>query len=104
MNKEYYELSLELKEAGFVQFGPSFGYKHTDDGRLYYAYFFDRVPEVKAPTLEELIEACGDELGDLTRGGVGWMTNAENVGYYPETSGKTPAEAVARLWLALNKK
>jgi len=48
-------------------------------------------------TLEELIEACGDDLNILVRGKDGFW-------YAESDQGKTPTEAVARLWLALNSR
>jgi hypothetical protein len=55
--------------------------------------------ELKAPSLSELIEACGDRFEQLIRNKRGvWMT-----GLY-ETEYKTPEETVAKLWLALNAK
>jgi len=57
--------------------------------------------EIACPTLSELIEACGKPIwiesmldGFLTGRGKGKNT--------PLGTGKTPEEAVARLWLALN--
>ena len=60
------------------------------------------------PTLEELIEACGDEFGHVARlhGGKHWRASGrDNDEEYSliEELGATPTEAVARLWLALNK-
>lgn len=57
------------------------------------------------PTLEELIEACGDEKFSLWCYPHGYI-----IGFTPGSMKddmricKTPSEAVARLWLALNKK
>lgn len=68
-------------------------------------------PPYRFPTLSELIEACGDRFGSLTRNQRGvWYTaspfgegkNAYELAISDEYS--TPEEAVARLWLALNKK
>lgn len=97
-----YELAKRLKEAGFPQknFPVEFecvcgGNKfHPADGRCS-AYL---VP------LEELIEACGDAFFALHK-------NLTRDGYVAKTGilgekkgeGKTTSEAVARLWLALNK-
>lgn len=80
------ELMLKLKEAGFP--------------------FSNREGSIK-PTLEELIDACGEEFGRLVYN--------KKYGYiaYPtiEWTGKhailipyesTPTEAVARLYLALH--
>ena len=65
------------------------------------------------PTLSELIEACGEEFRDLLKmRSKDYEWEAE--GYYfccdehgegrRFGQGKTPEEAVSRLWLALNKK
>ena len=70
---------------------------------------------VEVPTLEELIEACGDRLENIIRSGSTWSVNQEP--HYEDNSsgedvfdsmqggyeGKTLIEAVANLWLALNK-
>jgi hypothetical protein len=87
-----YEKCKELKEAGYrvpgMRPGPRFW---SGDG-------------VHEPTLEELIEACGDDMLNLDQDN-GWgclvwcATNYEEYG-----DGDTPAEAVANLWLALNAK
>jgi hypothetical protein len=60
-----------------------------------------------APTLEELIEACGNGFFELVRStnytsNKQWQAYAEVDG--DVCFGSTPAEAVARLWLALNRK
>lgn len=91
-----YELAKELKDAGFPQ-------KHT--------YFSVNAPipeEIKNqitvfPTLEELIEACGDYI--ITIGGKGKKWYCEiHEDYRIESHGSTPSEAVARLYIALHKK
>lgn len=54
--------------------------------------------------LEELIEACGHGYFTLVHTIDHWAAHMgleENVPWY---EGSTPTEAVARLWLALNKK
>ncbi len=61
--------------------------------------------EVFIPTISELIEACGDRFKPLARYGDDWCTDL-CVGDKFErwaSKGKTPEEAVAKLWLALNK-
>lgn len=80
-----YELALELKKAGFPQ-DP------------------DRPAEdwITMPTLSELIEACGDRFDNLRRIYDGSFA-AESIGKEPQ-GGDTPEEAVANLWLLLNKK
>lgn len=85
-----YELSKSLKEAGFPH---QEGWEDSD----YY------------PTLEELIEACGDELDSMYRGSDGSWLAEQPLTEYPngererkEGEGSTPSEAVANLWLALH--
>ncbi len=116
-----YELAKQLKDAGFPQRvfvyqhdGEKYLFRETDDdfpgnnrtmwARYYLESFLELHKDelVFVPTLSELIEACGDNLGDLTRVYEGWKCNSENVGGYPVTYGSTPEEAVAYLFLALN--
>ena len=104
-----YELALKLKEAGFPQ-EPSKALGILMD-------MYGKVPtptECKIPTLSELIEACG------LKGFVMWELNGiiyagkddtagRGQNYYddyphPLEEGLTPEEAVANLWLAINKK
>ena len=92
-----YELAKELKDAGY----PGLEYLHTLREEIY-------------PTLSELIEACGDSImgiyfkADNPEGRVSawtrrWLTD-DQLDKDVERYGHTPEEAVARLWLALNKK
>lgn len=103
-----YELAKELKEAGFPQKGLGRWVDDTNgiwsdrpdyDSKFAFAYF---------PSLEELIEACGEAFNDLQRP---TSDTAERKWYalataptkpWPHGEGETPTEAVARLWLALN--
>lgn len=98
-----YELAKQLKDAGFtfIQVSTDPLARRSDtlyafgDGKSYYE-----------PTLEELIEACGDIIVGFRRlVDFGWEV------FYEEESleeiffqGITPEEAVAALWLELNKK
>lgn len=92
-----YEFAKELKAAGWPH--------HTDRCS-------NICQNEHIPTLSELIEACGDGFNGLDREemyndgnlvNVRWMARPTQKGaevvYAP-----TPEEAVARLWLALNKK
>lgn len=112
---------------------PNGGVPSPDNGKGRASIYFRREyledDEGKAltvyePTLSELIEACGDgflgltklnkdEDPDIPEGG--WIADTRseecNCDYKPEPHsnwksefGKTPEEAVARLYLALNKK
>ena len=91
-----YELAKQLKEAGFplIGIGEPSVYQHREiimiDDMAYFS-----------PTLEELIEACGNEIFKLTKHGNIWQTNFVD-GMAGETAGRTPTEAVAQLWLKLN--
>lgn len=99
-----YELAKKLKDAGFPIRKMPVGYD-DEQHNVYWVdgfYFF-------APTIEELIEACGDGFRQLHKWDYGeWGAFSEsNFGNSPdgiEATGKTPSEAVANLWLALNEK
>lgn len=58
----------------------------------------------EAPTLSELIEACGEEFASLERKSFGWMAFGFRKYEEFDITAPTPEEAVARLWLALNPK
>lgn len=112
-----YELAKRLKDAGFPQ-------KEEDNSGLISFYISPRGSiirwdyrddeDVFLPTLSELIEACLSEKVDdwfslnenWYEGSKTWracmnhgVTRPEDDGY-----GSTPEEAVANLWLELNKK
>lgn len=87
-----YQLALELKNAGFPQKKHSVNY----NGDL-----------LTYPSLEELIEACGNDFILLSKSITGpgehwiavggkWDSKTQH-----ERRGETPKEAVARLWLTL---
>lgn len=83
-----YELVKELREAGFP-------YPWVEN-------------DVFVPSLDQLIEACGDGFRHLFRYEDGsWAAMSSSI--TPEVSeigaqnASTPEEAVARLWLVLNK-
>jgi hypothetical protein len=103
-----YELCLKLKEAGFKS-------EHVldmDTGAWCTNCPWLRNEESKGfeemcyPTLSELIEACGDkfkfiEIQNYHINQPRW-TALDCEGEH-RTFGSTPEEAVAKLWLALNK-
>lgn len=63
--------------------------------------------EIACPTLSELIEACGDEFYSLVQVTLGeWnsFSTIDEGNTILTIKGKTPEEAVAKLWLELNKK
>lgn len=106
-----YELAKELKEAGFPF---DFGNATVLDLNPPF-YSFDRYP-----SLEELIEACPKMIPFSETHGYGydgkftlnvyqdsWHAGYELIdGWYEGGIGEgtSPVEAVARLWLAINKK
>lgn len=99
-----YKLCKKLKDAGFPQVHRESDCKRND--------CYEPAMCQSVPTLEELIEACGEDFDLIRReeleswlGGTRWccMGNPDDYGinqYY----GSTPEESVANLWLALNKK
>src|SRR2546423_9101291 len=96
-----YTLAKGLEQAGFPQ-----GSKGT------WAYPPDAIvgrakDRVYVPTLAELIEACGDRFSGLTRDAHPspwkWIAHGTD-GATVDARGGTAEEAVARLWLGLNKK
>jgi len=123
-----YELAKELKEAGFPQeviYGSLvYDWKYVDKPELVTLNEGCWSPEcecrqvnwppedyVKAPTLTELIQACVEIEPTFTLSTtyspMGWGKNkyeAGNIKVHNFLEGSTLEEAVARLWLALNKK
>ena len=101
-----YELAKKLKDTGFSQFGSGI----TLGGGVIKEYVY-------VPILSELIEACGDNFESLVcgrnlSGKIMWSatTLVLPVGgtsdpLYPQTNFlyDNPEEAVAELWLELNK-
>ena len=93
-----YETAKELKDLGFPHFWGT--------------YFLPETPEEFkrnwVPTLSELITACGESFHALKvyhRPEVEWIAMVTESFYIPgQITGKTPEEAVARLWIALNTK
>lgn len=83
-----YDLAKQLKDAGFPWKEPS-----CSPGIAY------------IPTLSELIEACGGSLDLMMRPGanIASKLHAEEFELV-KARGSTPEEAVANLWLVLNKK
>ena len=56
---------------------------------------------VYVPALEELIDAYGEQFGEVARL-PDWSFEAAAHGGELRQTGKSPTEAVARLWLAIN--
>jgi hypothetical protein len=123
-----YELAKQLKDAGFpqrVRVGGSFYHfiSHPSAGippqqavntSFVHREIFD--DDVAIPTLSELIEACevtrpraASPWFSLGWNNEGWSATIPNVFSHIDLlegfrgDGATPEEAVARLWLALNR-
>lgn len=99
-----YELAKQLKDMGFPLREHSLNEYATCER-------CDQTLEKECdPTLSELIEACGLGFNSLTQyqKPIGTITKYAATKCYPLPSitvyGDTPEEAVALLWLALNKK
>lgn len=109
-----YELAKELKDAGFPQSSDDNGTLRKGGAYLFPDGFSLSEPRKKfdavisyAPTLSELIDACGEKITGFTcrawTGGKWQAFNGDEVGG-AMGDGPTPEEAVARLFLALYEK
>jgi len=102
-----YELAKQLSEAGFPQecSYPSEIYSDEErgDGTIEGGFFY------RKPTLSELIEACLTKKGDEIQLNIGEGSSVHKWDFSDDDGtpysfiGRTPEEAVANLWLALNK-
>lgn len=100
-----YELAKQLKDAGF----PIVEHLNKSPENIDRGFYGLPYDKVYAPTLSELIEACGDDFVKLTRMTTGkekWLAKGdkESKRHVRKSFGSTPEEAVAKLWLELNKK
>jgi hypothetical protein len=103
------ELAKELNGAGFPNIqdvqhrqGREF---LTPDGRIS-VYSLGEAATTEdwfLPTLSELIAACEEKFFSLILDGGKWRCTASGYEGYDDLY-SAPSEAVARLWLALNKK
>jgi len=90
-----YQLAERLRDAGFPQSGAG---RHIGAPT---AFVWRARDLVYVPALEELITACGDQFGEMARLSDGRFEAAARGGKLSRT-GKSPIEAVGRLWLAIN--
>lgn len=101
-----YELAKQLKDAGFPQtpiFSKEAPHGHyvegdidSDEGGIV------STNSAYVPSLEELVEGCGKWI-DLYGSKNAWYSSQYTALDNKEIfAGSTPAEAVAKLWLALN--
>ena len=109
-----YELAKKLKDAGFkVEHEYEKTCKHgqiKDVGYPIIACECGKDDWVYSPTLSELIEACGERFSSLNIGidrmYHAWATRNNDIKHIEDIygEGEAPEEAVANLWLKLNKK
>ena len=106
-----YELAKQLKGAGFlfIEDDPSLPMKIGREVELVCNFTFGDNKTYYCPTLSELIKACGDGFNYLERFKGKWFASEcgdiiEDADVCKQSRGKTPEEAVAKLWLELNKK
>ncbi len=97
-----YTLTKELKDAGFPTI------RMCDREEAHEIAFCSRRHDEHYPTLEELIEACGDEfLALINKTNDKWSAQGLTwVGVHKKEiwgKGSTSSEAVARLYLALKR-
>ncbi len=98
-----YELAKQLKDAGFPQKRRAWYYS-DEETTMYCDHVFDGL--IMKPSLSELIEACIGEywftLAELKPHA--WRAEGRTLDLKTlRGKGKTPEEAVAKLWLELNK-
>jgi hypothetical protein len=105
-----YELAKELRDNGFPQ-PKGRDALYTKEGDPRYLLNDDKFNDpVWCPTLSELIEACGEKGFILVFRPYGKWNASANIQdehtniVHLEGEGDTPEEAVANLWLAINKK
>ena len=115
-----YELAKKLKEKGFPQekintYREGDGLSYVDSGLIsqkdYNSIsakeFEDKRNRCYIPTLSELITSCGEKFSKLSLIGTAWFSEGfedYDKGLKEVGAGSTPEEAVANLWLELNKK
>lgn len=107
-----YELAKKLKDAGFPQGLTEHQYGWVEAHGKFELDEGDMTSGVSAPTLSELIAACGERFCSLKREwGDIWLAyafkdeqNKRPIDISLQTQGSTAELAVAQLWLELNKK
>lgn len=99
-----YGLAKQLKDAGFPQTGEGRFFVEGYSVPQILINFEDELILSYSPTLSELIEACGSNFNALSQirddHDLTWIATCHE----STISGKTPEEAVAKLWLKLNEK
>jgi len=97
-----YELAKQLKDAGFPMKEAT--EQQIKDSSTDIIRFVTSKAWFIVPTFEELIEACGAQFDTLYQADrFKWVAH-DGALITQRYTGATPTEAVAKLWLALNKK
>lgn len=120
-----YELAKQLKDAGFpqeIKEGRVWSYFENGRGPWRGSHWEANRPNeshgsdwIYSPTLSELIEVCGEQLLVMKKGTYfgekGWLVGQDSLENLNDSTswevkafGSTLIEAVAKLWLELNKK
>jgi hypothetical protein len=104
-----FKIAKRLKDAGFPQrftAGSAFNQQGLAIQLTGERHWQTEENDISIPTLNELIKACGEKFGGLERFLDG--TSSRFRAYTPSPDlpsgfADTPEEAVARLWLLLNR-
>lgn len=103
-----FETAKKLKDAGFPQTGENMVSHLSMKEKFNASIMGESLGYVCIPTLSELIEACKNELDEIIIYITYNLTEVQGInptyGYDLSVEGSTPEEAVANLWLELNKK
>lgn len=103
-----FAIAKRLKDAGFPQrFHNGSAFNEQGMAILLVGARQGDAADVSIPTLNELIKACGETFGGLEHSPHEPRNKFRAYTQLPDTRsgyGETPTEAVARLWLVLNKK
>ena len=102
-----YELAKQLKAAGFPQKGDWWFRKYYDGeiGKINAHRDIPAKEDAYSPTLSELVEAClGLGHHFCLHYANGWNAETSRGSARILETAKTPEEAVAKLWIELNKK
>lgn len=116
-----YEIAKELKVAGFPQKIDEYKWHYTsmageEKPRRNWGRITNHGANTDEPTLSELIEACGEMFVLHSPNSLDvneeyyqhsnkvWTAYSQRKEKRNKEEGLTPEEAVAKLWLALNKK
>jgi hypothetical protein len=107
-----YDTVKALKDAGFPQVWPQPDFLDVHDAleiqRIYSLY--PKQFDPYRPSLSQLIEACGEKFGgliyhpDYPEYHLRWEAYPMTDHHKFDCSSSNPLEAVANLWLAINKK